>query len=111
MYIKNRKVFLICMLVSIVGTILAFVGLKVSWQGFIGGICNLIIVLGILGSLLCGALGIIGSLFKGIVNFFLFKIVGVLFAVLLIGPICAVWLFVPGVFAVIGYFKHKDELH
>ena len=111
MYIRNRKIFLICMLVSIVGTILAFVGMYVPWDGFIGNVCDLIIVLGIISSLLCGALGVVGSVFKGIINFFVFKIIGLLIALILSGFIIGIWLFIPGVFAVIGYFRHADELH
>lgn len=111
MFVRNRKVFLICMLISIVGTILAFVGLFVPWHGFIGNVCDCIIVLGIISSLLCGALGVVGSIFKGIINFFVFKIVGLLIALIFSGIIIGIWLFIPGVFALIGYFRHTNELH
>lgn len=120
MFIRNKKIYLICLLISIIGTVIFWV------FGFINNdiviaITSILLVIASIAGLLCGSLGVYWSLVKfscrkgNIVIFFLpwliiywfLRLVFIAWAIILGLALC---LFVPGVFALIAWFRHRYEL-
>lgn len=117
MFIKNKKIYLICLLISWVGSLLYFVGIEL----FDSDIWFIALLIATIAGAICGSLSIFWSLIKAackrraslvlslpffIIYLFL-KGILILWAIGL-GLLCCVVF--PGVFATIAWFKNKDYL-
>lgn len=113
MYIRNEKVFKICMLISVVCNVvywlIALLGNTFEILELIAGIA---LLGGIVGACLCGLLGIAHGVGRGI--FLATVFLPIINIVLYVGAFCFVLGFgcaFPGVIALIGWFKYRDYLH
>lgn len=121
MFIKNKKVFYICLAISWVGTL----GFIISSKGVpdvVDTICGIFIFLGIVAGIICGSLNLLIALVKisfkswGIIIihplflpiYWVFRF-GIALFIIGIGGL-GLCLCVPGVASTITWFKHRDEL-
>ena len=123
MLIKDKKNYLICLLVSVLGTIMMWVINSIgSGNNSIWGVlASIIMVLSIVAGILCGALGVYWSLVKctfgksSVTILFLpwlliywgLRLCLIIF-VAIIG--IGIFAFFPGVFAIIAFLKYRNEL-
>lgn len=118
MIIKNRKKYMISLAVSVVGTIVYFLGVSIIDSGIWG----IALIAAIIASIMCGSLSVYVSLVKAsfrkrggvtiltlpfIIFKWMWRLLLIIWAVGL-GLACLVGF--PGVYAIIAYFKFRDEL-
>lgn len=118
MIIKNRKNYMIALTVSVVGTIVYFLGSAIIDIGIWG----LALLAAIIASIMCGSLSVYVSLVKAsfrkrggitiltvpfIIIKWMWKLLLIFWAITL-GLVFLIGF--PGVYAIIAYFKFRDEL-
>lgn len=119
MIIKNRKNYMIALAVSVVGTIVYFLGGAIIDIG----IWEIVLIAAIVASIMCGSLSVYVSLIKAsfsnkgggltifslpfIIFKWMWKLLLIFFAIT-IGLVLLIGF--PGVYAIIAYFKFRDEL-
>lgn len=117
MFIKNKKIYLICLLISWVGSLLYFVGVSLIDTD----IWFIAVLIAAIAGIICGSLGVYWSLIKAACkkgNPFILSVPG-FFIYLFLKGVLIVWaiglglialIMFPGVFATIAWFRNKDYL-
>lgn len=121
MFIKNKKIYLICLLISCIGTVIYWGLGLITNNDIVNIIIHTILALSAIAGLLCGSLCIYGVLVKtafrkgnptilslpGYFIYLFLKLLLILWA-LTLGLVCCFAF--PGIYALVAWFRYRDQL-